>query len=176
MRYNLRFHPDSHAFRPGGSPLTRHFAVAALTFALLQPGNAATPPANFDGYSPAHSAAERDWEAKFRAVPDPKVLRDNMQRLSARPHHVGSPYDKENAEWMLSKFKEFGFDAQIETFDVLFPTPKEREVELSEPTQFVAKLQEPPLAVDPTSIADASSCPPTTPTRSMATSPARWSM
>jgi len=134
--------------------VTRHLAVAALTVALLQPGSsvaAATSPANLDGYSPAHSATERDWEAKFRAIPDPKVMRDTMQRLSARPHNVGSPYDKDNAEWMLAKFKEFGFDAQIETFYVLFPTPKERVVELVEPTKFTAKLQEPALAVDPTS-------------------------
>ena len=63
-----------------------------------------------------------------------------MQRLSARPHHVGSPYDKDNAEWILAKFKEWGLDAQIETFDVLFPTPKERALELVEPTRFTAKL------------------------------------
>lgn len=74
-----------------------------------------------------------------------------MRRLSARPHHVGSPYDKDNAEWMLARFKEWGFDAHIETFDVLFPTPKERILELLEPTKFRAKLQEPALAVDPTS-------------------------
>ncbi len=126
-------------------------AVAALTLALLQPGNAATSPATLDGYSPAHSTAERDWETKFRSIPDPKTLRDTMQRLSARPHHVGSPYDKDNAEWMLSRFKEFGFEAQIETFYVLFPTPKERVVEMLEPTHFVAKLQEPALDIDPTS-------------------------
>ena len=131
--------------------MTRQLAVATLTLALLQPGNAAALPANLDGYSPAHSAAERDWEAKFRAIPDTKLLRDNMQRLSARPHNVGSPYDKDNAEWMLAKFKEFGFDAQIETFYVLFPTPKERKLEMLEPTKFTAKLQEQPLAVDPTS-------------------------
>jgi len=104
-----------------------------------------------DGYSPAHATTERDWETKFRNIPDPKSLRETMQRLSARPHHVGSPYDKDNAEWLLAKFKEFGFDAQIEAFYVLFPTPKERVVELLEPTHFVAKLQEPPLAIDPTS-------------------------
>ena len=74
-----------------------------------------------------------------------------MQRLSARPHHVGSPYDKDNAEWILAKFKEWGLDAQIETFDVLFPTPKERAVELIEPTRFTAKLEEPAVSVDPTS-------------------------
>jgi N-acetylated-alpha-linked acidic dipeptidase len=140
--------------------LTRQLAVAALTLALLQPGFAAnSASANLDGYSPAHSAAERDWETKFRAIPDPKLLRDNMQRLSARPHNVGSPYDKDNAEWMLAKFKEFGFDAQIETFYVLFPTPKERKLEMLEPTKFTAKLQEPPIAVDPTSSQTAEQLP-----------------
>ena len=139
--------------------MIRHFGVAALIFALLQPSMAANPPANLDGYSPAHSTAERDWEAKFRAIPDPKILRDNMQRLSARPHNVGSPYDKDNAEWMLARFKEFGFDAQIETFYVLFPTPKERLVEMLEPTKFTAKLQEQALAMDPTSSQTAEQLP-----------------
>ena len=131
--------------------MTSRLGVAVLTLALLQFGNAASTPEPMDGYSPAHAATEREWETKFRNLPDPAVLRESMQRLSARPHHVGSPYDKENAEWLLAKFKEFGFDAHIETFDVLFPTPKERRVELIAPTQFVAKLQEPALAVDPTS-------------------------
>ena len=74
-----------------------------------------------------------------------------MQHLSARPHHVGSPYDKENAEWILAHFKEWGLDAHIETFDVLFPTPKVRVVEMVAPTKFTAKLEEPALAIDPTS-------------------------
>ena len=140
--------------------MSRHLPVAALILALLQPGFAAnSSPASLDGYSPAHSAAEREWESKFRAIPDPKILRDNMQRLSARPHNVGSPYDKDNAEWMLAKFKDFGFDAQIETFYVLFPTPKERKLEMLEPTKFTAKLQEQPLAVDPTSSQTAEQLP-----------------
>ncbi|MGA3204831.1 MAG: transferrin receptor-like dimerization domain-containing protein [Bryobacteraceae bacterium] len=96
-------------------------------------------------------AADSPWEAKFRAIPSPQNQRDYMQRLAARPHHVGSPYDKDNAEWILAKMKSWGLDAKIENFDVLFPTPKERLVELVEPTKFTAKLQEPPVAVDPTS-------------------------
>ncbi len=103
------------------------------------------------GYAADSARAERDWEAKFRAIPEPANLRAYMQRLSARPHHVGSPYDKDNAEWMLAKLKEFGLDAQIETFDVLFPTPKERHLELVAPTHFTAKLMEPTEAADPTS-------------------------
>jgi len=103
------------------------------------------------GYSADGARVEREWEMKFRALPSPDNMREYMKRLSARPHHVGSPYDQDNAEWILSKFKEWGLDAHIETFHVLFPTPKERLVELVEPTKFVAKLQEPAFSVDPTS-------------------------
>jgi N-acetylated-alpha-linked acidic dipeptidase len=104
------------------------------------------------GFSAESSHAERQWEEKFKAIPSPQLMRDYMQRLSARPHHVGTPYDKDNAEWLAAKFKEFGLDTHIETFDVLYPTPKERVVELvAGGPKFVAKLQEPPVAGDPTS-------------------------
>ncbi len=103
------------------------------------------------GFSPQHSQSERDWETKFRAIPSPQKERDSMQLLSARPHHVGSAYDRQNAEWILARFKEWGLDAQIESFKVLFPTPKRRVLELVAPTRYVAKLQEPALAEDPTS-------------------------
>jgi N-acetylated-alpha-linked acidic dipeptidase len=104
------------------------------------------------GYSAASSRTERQWEEKLRGIPSPENLRSYMQLLSAHPHHVGSPYDKDNAEWLASKFKEFGLDTHIEQFDVLFPTPKERLVELVEGgPKFVAKLQEPALPQDPTS-------------------------
>jgi N-acetylated-alpha-linked acidic dipeptidase len=103
------------------------------------------------GYTTASSRIEREWEDKLRAIPDPKILRETMQRLSARPHHVGSPYDKQNAEWILAQFKSWGLQAEIETFDVLFPTPKERVLEMVAPTKYVAKLQEPPVPGDPTS-------------------------
>ena len=108
-------------------------------------------PTQLLGYTAQTSPTERDWEKKFQDGILPANIRENMRRLSARPHHVGSPYDKDNAEWILARFKESGFDAKIETFDVLFPTPKERILELVAPTQFRAKLQEPVLAVDPTS-------------------------
>ncbi len=103
------------------------------------------------GFAAQSSAAERDWETKFRAIPSAQNQHDFMQRLTARPHHVGSPYDKDNADWILAKFKEWGWDAHVETFQVLFPTPKERALEMVEPTHFAAKLQEPPVSVDPTS-------------------------
>lgn len=130
----------------------RRFAALLLCCALtISPLTFAADEAQLTGYSPRSSQTERDWENKFRAIPDPANLREYMQRLSARPHNVGSPYDKDNAEWILARFKEWGLDAHIESFNVLFPTPKLRLLEMTEPTKFTAKLEEPALAVDPTS-------------------------
>jgi N-acetylated-alpha-linked acidic dipeptidase len=135
----------------------RPFFTMVLIFSLVFPSlilgvdQAGSTPAGLVGYSPRASQSEHEWETKFRAIPDPANLRAYMQRLSARPHHVGSPYDKDNAEWILAHFKEWGLDAHIERFDVLFPTPKVRVLEMVSPTKFTAKLEEPALAVDPTS-------------------------
>ncbi|MBM4160837.1 MAG: M28 family peptidase [Ignavibacteria bacterium] len=94
---------------------------------------------------------QTDWEMRFRDIPAPDRISAYVQRLSARPHHVGSAYNKDNAEWLATTFKQWGLETRIETFDVLFPTPKERLVELVVPTRFRAALQEPAVSVDPTS-------------------------
>src|SRR5438105_13124645 len=123
-----------------------------LSAGLLLAATPATSPTDeLRGFTPESAKAERDWETKFRAIPSTDSLRAYMRRLSARPHHVGSPYDQDNAQWILQQFKSWGLDAKIESFDVLFPTPKKRLVELIAPTHFTAKLQEPPVAGDPTS-------------------------
>ncbi len=133
------------------------FAAIVLIFTLMIPSlsfaadQAGVNQAALVGYSPRTGQSEREWETKFRAIPDPANLREYMRHLSARPHHVGSPYDKDNAEWILAHFKEWGLDAHIEKFDVLFPTPTVRLLEMLSPTKFTAKLEEPALAVDPTS-------------------------
>jgi N-acetylated-alpha-linked acidic dipeptidase len=124
--------------------------VYGLCLAMAAPAWSADAP-GLPGYSLEASRTQREWEAKFRAIPDPAALRGYMQRLSAHPHHVGSPYDKENAEWIAARAKEWGLEAQIETFEVLFPTPKERVLEMTEPTRFTAKIAEPAGGVDPTS-------------------------
>src|SRR5579864_1317747 len=130
----------------------RRFAAVLLIFNLVVPSLAlGADETALVGYSPRSSQTERDWETKLRAIPDPANLREYMRRMSARPHHVWSAYDKDNAEWILARFKEWGLDAHIESFDVLFPTPKVRVLEMTEPTKFTAKLEEPVVAGDPTS-------------------------
>jgi len=134
---------------------TRALVVALvssfLLFIPLRQTTIADDPVLF-GFSGESSRAERQWEEKFKAIPSSQLMREYMQRLSARPHNVGTPYDKDNAEWLAAKFKEFGLETHIETFEVLYPTPKERAVELVEGgPRFTAKLQEPAVAQDATS-------------------------
>jgi N-acetylated-alpha-linked acidic dipeptidase len=124
-------------------------ATMSLSGLFVISSPADSPPPR--GFFPQSVEAERALEAKFAAMPDPARIRDNMRRMSARPHHVGSPYDLDNANWILKQYQSYGWDAHIETFDVLFPTPIDRLVEMVAPTRYKAALQEPTLAVDPTS-------------------------
>ncbi len=76
---------------------------------------------------------------------DEMVSKDNMdqwmQRLAAEPHWVGTKYGEENAKWMVEQFKSWGYDAKLETYQVLFPYPKVRLVEMTAPTKYTAKLE-----------------------------------
>ncbi|HKQ03577.1 MAG TPA: transferrin receptor-like dimerization domain-containing protein [Blastocatellia bacterium] len=134
--------------------------ITGLVVTLLVIGNGLLPAAfaqangkahGLRGYADQSARAEIDWETKMRQVPKPELLREYMNRLAAEPHHVGSAYDKQNAEFIREKFQSWGFDARIEEFDVLFPTPKERLLELVAPTTYTAKLKEPVVAEDPDS-------------------------
>jgi N-acetylated-alpha-linked acidic dipeptidase len=126
--------------------------VALLLLCALMPVRAVPPDdktlTGFDGES---SERERALESRFDSLLRKENLREWMKRLAARPHHVGSPYDRENAEFLLGLFRSWGYDAQIETFDVLFPTPKTRLLELTAPEHYTARLAEPPLKEDSTS-------------------------
>jgi N-acetylated-alpha-linked acidic dipeptidase len=130
--------------------------LATLSGVILLPSAIETP----RGFTAASGQAELEWEKKFSAIPDPSRMREAMRRLSAHPHHVGSPYDRQNAEWIRDQFKSYGWDTQIENFDVLFPTPKERLVEMVSPTRYRASLAETRLPNDPTSGQQAEQLPP----------------
>ena len=103
------------------------------------------------GFTAEGSDRERALETKFDATLNADDLRAWMKRLSARPHHVGSPYDKDNAEFLAGLYRSWGFDTKIEEFSVLFPTPKSRLVEMTAPEKFTLKLNEPTLKEDATS-------------------------
>lgn len=87
-------------------------------------------------------------EKAFDASVKPEEMGGWLKLLAAEPNHVGSPHDKANAEWILAKFKSFGWDAHIETFEVLYPTPISETLELKGKKPFKATLQEKPIPGD----------------------------
>ncbi|HET7451287.1 MAG TPA: PA domain-containing protein, partial [Thermoanaerobaculia bacterium] len=126
----------------------RTLLAAAL---VLSAAARADEKSTIQGFLPSSAAAQAARENAFRSAIDPATIRETMRVLSARPHHVGSEYDRMNADWILERFRSFGWDAKIETFDVLFPTPAERLLEMTAPGKFRAKLEEPAVPEDPTS-------------------------
>jgi N-acetylated-alpha-linked acidic dipeptidase len=112
------------------------------------------------GFAQAGVGAQLAIEKKFDAQLEANDQKAWLEQMSSAPNHVGSPHDKANAEFMLAKFKEWGWDARIETFEVLYPTPKKVSVEMIAPTNFVAKLQEPEVPGDRTSGQIADELPP----------------
>jgi len=119
--------------------------------ATSDPGQSASGPELLLGFSPAGSAAEQAIEKRLDSSVERDNLRSWMEHLAARPHHVGSPWDRQNAEFMADLFRSWGYQTEIEEFHVPFPVPKARAVELLAPSHFEASLTEPALPEDATS-------------------------
>ncbi|MDP4821264.1 MAG: hypothetical protein NWR67_09665, partial [Saprospiraceae bacterium] len=96
-------------------------------------------------YAPDAARAQEALEGRFDGYIRPQNLDEWNRLMSSRPHHVGSPWGKANAEFMAAKFREWGYEVEIETYQVLFPTPKVRILEMTAPTAFRASLEEPPV-------------------------------
>jgi N-acetylated-alpha-linked acidic dipeptidase len=103
------------------------------------------------GFSKEGTGQQHALEARFDSYIRKDNLRQWMKVMAAKPHHLGSPYGKQNAEFIASQFRSWGYDTAIEEFQVLFPTPKVRLLEMVEPERFTARLKEPPLKEDSTS-------------------------
>lgn len=134
--------------------LTAAVTCALVTFAAAAaaPGAGKVPAGSaMLGFTSAGADTEQALEQRFDAQLDPAEMRDWLKQMSSQPNQVGSPHDKANAEFMLAKFKSWGWDAHIETFDVLYPTPIKVAVELVAPNTYKAKLHEPPIKGDATS-------------------------
>jgi len=127
----------------------KRLVLSLLAALATAPPLAAEPP--IYGFSAAHAAGQRALEARFDSFLAAEDQRAWMQRLTARPHAIGSPYGKENAEFMAGLFRSWGFDTKIEEFRVLFPTPRLRRLEMIAPGRFTAGLAEPPIPEDRTS-------------------------
>ena len=155
---------DTLPIRPRPQAWATRVAVTVVpgaTLALLSlPIGGETPSPSMLGFSVPHAADERSLEQRFDESLNAADQRNWMQRMSSEPNHVGSAHDKANAQFMLQQFRAWGWEAQIETFSVLYPTPKRIALQMIAPIQFTAKLHEPALKGDRTSANTAGGLPP----------------
>ena len=103
------------------------------------------------GFSQVNGETHLNIEKKFDGYLKAENLDQWMKKLSSRPHHLGSPFGRESAEFIRDQFRSWGYEAEIETFHVLFPTPRVRVLEMTGPKKYRAKLSEPSLKEDATS-------------------------
>jgi N-acetylated-alpha-linked acidic dipeptidase len=100
------------------------------------------------GAALAQGAPGTDLTTRFDSQISSDEMRGWMKLMAAEPNHVGSPHDKANAEWLLKQFQDYGWDAHIENFKVLYPTPLSEVLEMKGPKPWKAMLQEPPIPGD----------------------------
>jgi N-acetylated-alpha-linked acidic dipeptidase len=125
----------------------KRFNIIMMFLLFVLAGNAQT----IMGFTDANAAKQMDWEKQFDAQLNAKNQDTWMQFLASHPHHVGSPQDKANAEFIAKLFQSWGYQTEIASYYVLFPTPKTRLLELIGSKPFKAKLEEPTLKEDKTS-------------------------
>ncbi len=128
---------------------TTAFAAALFAAGVATAGKALSAP--LVGFGADSAVKERNLEAKFDTYFDPAEQREWLKLMASKPNNVGTAHDKENADWMLGKLKSWGWDAHIETFYVLYPTPKTVSVELLGPRPYKLHLIEPPIPGDASS-------------------------
>lgn len=125
------------------------FAACLLLCAAL--AIPATPQASIRGFRNNQLAGEQKFETDARAATDAAHLREYVDFMAAEPHNGGSPRSKAVAEYVLSLFKQWGLNADIEELEALMPYPTVRQVEVLGPKPFVARLKEPAVPEDPDS-------------------------
>ena len=118
-----------------------------VLFLILQSAQAQTK--KITGFHEKNIEKQLNLESAFDKNLNGASIGENIRILSSKPHNIGSAGSKENAEYILSLFRQWGWDAQIDTFYVLFPTPRTRILEMISPTLYKAGLKEPVLKEDP---------------------------
>ena len=120
-----------------------------LLYLFLLIGTAALAEDAILGFDPDGSQAQQALEAEFDSHLNADDMDAWLREMSSAPHHVGSPRGREVVEFVATRFRSWGYDTEIAEYEVLFPSPRIRELELVYPSRFSASLSEDSLAEDP---------------------------
>jgi N-acetylated-alpha-linked acidic dipeptidase len=131
-------------------PFSLRFSFAIVALALLPPSIASRKqsPSGIRGFLPAHVQAERDFERKLQDLPDPRRAESNLRHLTSEPHMAGTEAGHRVAEWLRDQYRSFGFDAEIVTYSVWLPLPRQVKLELLAPEPRALASREQPFEGD----------------------------
>jgi N-acetylated-alpha-linked acidic dipeptidase len=138
--------------RIGAPSAYRMLAATILVFgALLLPAaisGGAEDGVPISGFAPARVAAERELEQRLRMIPDEAHAESNLRHLTSEPHMAGTEASHRVALWLRDQYRSFGFDAELVTYSVWLPQPREITVELTKPVNQKLATPEEPIDVD----------------------------
>jgi N-acetylated-alpha-linked acidic dipeptidase len=103
------------------------------------------------GFNDSSAAEELKNEKSFDSLISRENIGATIRDLSSVPHNLGSAGSKEVADKIEKKFRDYGFDVHKDVYQVLFPEPKVRILEMISPQSYHALLKEPALKEDGTS-------------------------
>lgn len=133
------------------------FSLMTLLFIGIFPHQ---PDPILSGFTPEQSAIQIQLEKEFDTHLSSDRIGERILKMSNQPNHLGSPKAYQNAKYVDSLFRSWGYQSRIEEYHVLLPTPEERILEMEFPDHFTATLSEPALEEDATSGIREGSLPP----------------
>ncbi|MEE2607894.1 MAG: transferrin receptor-like dimerization domain-containing protein [Pseudomonadota bacterium] len=126
-----------------------------LVFTISFLGSFALADGQLLGFDETTSTIQHQLETEFDSHIDRAEMDEWLRELSSEAHHVGSPKGKKNADALAALFRSWNYAVEIAEYQILFPEPLTRELELLYPYQFTASLTEDSLEEDPsTSVID----------------------
>jgi len=126
------------------------FGLLALLGATAAPQSSQAPAtAPLTGFSPQRTARERDFEARFLALPRPEECGEILRELTRTPHVAGTEGNERVANWLADEYRKAGFEVSMPSYDVLLSYPKSARLEIvGEPSVELAR-GEAPIPSDP---------------------------
>jgi N-acetylated-alpha-linked acidic dipeptidase len=128
-----------------------HYAVILFTCFLASPVSVLSGPGENEtirGFFPGHVEAERTLEQRLRSIPDATHAENNLRHITAEPHMAGTEASHRVAEWLRDQYRSFGFEAEIVSYSVWFPLPREVKLDLTAPEKAVLATPEEPFDID----------------------------